>query len=565
MHHTTPHRGDQRVSQQRRNRRTILVGVAILAVLAFAMTMTTSRHDVDMPTPDAKAPRLTRSPGRHAPRTAEPEEDPSEDDAGKALRVTFVMTPEMDDAWRTSSERLTFPTPLTVARDGAAATSHGCTVTFYGKSSLKLKYTKRRSVQVRLAAPVRFQAGGAAITNLVLLSLWEDQHRIAYRSSAILLQKLGLFFAESHLVEMRCAMPKAGKGGKKSICGAAGTTLGAYLLVEYPSDAIARHVGEVRRSGGTLAARCRSGLQPADAMTAAALGTGPVSVATRNWMYFRKPAHYKLLHVPSFKENSTIDGAYRAVEREPLQAAPSPAGELRFAVDQYMLWVAANTLLQNGDYDDEVLFYQAGSVLGVMAWDYDSIFSPCHRGGKQALKSDLLYCAETPLEKKILSVPALRAGFARLARCAMQRELSPAAWDGAMAVARAELEAVYGGKESIRRATFQERPASAALPSVADGVAEMSKAFARNVRKMKQLLPAVAETEAVDTEAAETARPRRAARKTSAPTEAVASDASVADEAVETTAVPQTTAVPEETTAAPVPSEAEEETKAPQK
>ena len=50
-------------------------------------------------------------------------------------------------------------------------------------------------------------------------------------------------------------------------------------------------------------------------------------------------------------------------------------------------WVAANTLLRNGDYIDEVFFYGTlekggGSKqeprLHMMGWDYDTVLKPCH-------------------------------------------------------------------------------------------------------------------------------------------------------------------------------------------
>jgi len=103
--------------------------------------------------------------------------------------------------------------------------------------------------------------------------------------------------------------------------------------------------------------------------------------------------------------------------------------------DAYARLMAVNTILMNGDYIDEMMFYDRSCVLdgggalvsanarrgvggggggggggegavvdsggqactpyySVHPWDLDSIGTPCHHHAKRAIKSPLLYCAE---------------------------------------------------------------------------------------------------------------------------------------------------------------------------
>lgn len=72
-------------------------------------------------------------------------------------------------------------------------------------------------------------------------------------------------------------------------------------------------------------------------------------------------------------------------------------------VPQYCRWLAVNTLLKNGDYLDEVFFYQQdirnSKQFKINAWDYDDIFNPPHGG--HDYENSLIYCDEDPLDKKI--------------------------------------------------------------------------------------------------------------------------------------------------------------------
>jgi hypothetical protein len=478
------HRGSRRLTF-------IVVPIALLVVVMIGLLVMRSRPLLTTPdgptgfqsftTVGAKEPSngdeasaseatgvtSSAAPRRHRPVT--PSRAPAIPHGAVAtVHVDFAMSEEFTKAWRTSDKRLSFDTTMSfTGRDARGATVPSATqtdvrvrITFYGKSSLKIKYTRRRSVQVDVidtnpSAGLRLpNAGlGTPLRTFLLLSLWEDTYRIAYRSSTVLLQDLGIFFAANRLVALSC-------DGDKSLCG---DSLGAYLALEYPSDAIRRAVESVGiDSIAPQFGRCRSPLLPQGAaetamQKASASDPGQVEIGTRNWFYYEKPPIYDLLHVPSYKRNSTLSQIYRAIEIDPIQGANAKGGGL-FDVDKYFAWIATNTLLQNGDYDDEVFLYRANGYISIMAWDYDNVFSACHRKGERALRTSTMFCAETPIEKLVLNTPSLRQGYFGVAACLMANELSPAKWKTATAIALKELEDLFASSngDAIRRATWNE-------------------------------------------------------------------------------------------------------------
>jgi hypothetical protein len=84
-------------------------------------------------------------------------------------------------------------------------------------------------------------------------------------------------------------------------------------------------------------------------------------------------------------------------------------------LDDYYRWLAVNTLVQNGDYLDEVFFYitpsaEAGRFrAGVAGWDYEDIFKPPHSGN--AFVNSLVYCSEEPFDSVIVLDSVLYASF----------------------------------------------------------------------------------------------------------------------------------------------------------
>jgi len=88
----------------------------------------------------------------------------------------------------------------------------------------------------------------------------------------------------------------------------------------------------------------------------------------------------------------------------------------RMDVDQYLLWVATNTLLRNGDSVDELWLLVQDHVdprgrrshyYRFAGWDPEDIFKPCHFEGRNAFvdPNGLVYCAEAEWDHYLFSDP----------------------------------------------------------------------------------------------------------------------------------------------------------------
>ncbi|RNF25804.1 uncharacterized protein Tco025E_02059 [Trypanosoma conorhini] len=460
-------------------------------------------------------------------------------------RVSFAMSDAMATAWRTSSSRLEFSAKMWVERvavrspDAAAAAPPLPAVlqkaivsaTLYGKSSLKLHRTKRRSLYIRSDVPIQFSNSNPALNSnpfrrnttvalreFILLSLWEDTHRIAYRTSVDLLQQLDLMFSFAQLVELRCypssPAPPVSHPCAPSVPGVSvsdgarkGRTLGVYLAIEPPAPAIWRRMKEAfavfdevadeplntildalrRGSHATLqkreyeramehVTRITYWRQMWRATKDSYSGNleQALEIGSRNFLQFREPRH-DLSHVPSYVKNSSFLHAYRLLEKDPwLYGLHNETDDNRTTdkenqfldMPQYMAWIAVNTILQNGDYDDEALFYgvlrsaeaapakaQLPIYLGLMGWDYDNVFAPCHR--KPWFKASVMYCAETTLDNTIYETPMLFNRYADILWEMVQR-IDRERFGRSVRLAESELRTILHGAPGATVATFNQ-------------------------------------------------------------------------------------------------------------
>jgi heme-degrading monooxygenase HmoA len=92
-------------------------------------------------------------------------------------------------------------------------------------------------------------------------------------------------------------------------------------------------------------------------------------------------------------------------------------------LDQYLRWIALMSLLQSGDFIDEVYFTStevtgpdagARDYFSISAWDQDDTFSSCHKAGINAIQDPhgLLNCTEGRLDHAIFGEPKVYARFA---------------------------------------------------------------------------------------------------------------------------------------------------------
>lgn len=121
-------------------------------------------------------------------------------------------------------------------------------------------------------------------------------------------------------------------------------------------------------------------------------------------------------------------------------------------LDQYLRWLASESILQSGDYIDEVFYIGSEQANGkggtnetyrVMAWDPEG-FTTCHSGGVNAYMDPdgLAYCAESPLDKKLLPDPKVYSIFASKIEAGLAGSLSRARMVAALNQTKASLHAM---------------------------------------------------------------------------------------------------------------------------
>lgn len=266
--------------------------------------------------------------------------------------------------WSDKRVKKKFHVPI--AFDGGPA--RAARIKVHGDSTLK---KDRKSLAVDLF-DTKLLGGSVALPRFFLIALQNDpgEHRMIYCYS--LLAELGLFpnFFAPVTVYIN------------------GDPQGIYLLVERSADAIIRAhpetVSVFRRTGRSSVAAKFERAVPDPRMT--------------------------MIRLKRAYEETEGEDARRAFEQ-------------LLNLDQYCTLLAFNSLVKNRDSSDEIFFYElraSGSGSGVMnltAWDFDDIMRP-PKGRREAIDDDLLYAAESDLDKAIKSDDALyerfRSTFARL-------------------------------------------------------------------------------------------------------------------------------------------------------
>ncbi len=129
------------------------------------------------------------------------------------------------------------------------------------------------------------------------------------------------------------------------------------------------------------------------------------------------------------------------------------AGDLdeQMDLDQYLRWLALMSLVENGDYSDEVFFVgdpvARGADLGVrwaiQPWDPDDMFQPCHLDGVLEIDepSGLTSCAESRIDAAILHDAGVLARFQTQLAVVLD-ELTPQVFADTLSTVRSELDGV---------------------------------------------------------------------------------------------------------------------------
>ena len=253
---------------------------------------------------------------------------------------------------------------------------------------------------------------GSATDEFYLLSMCKDDRYFQQYVANILAGSLGLFPLKFGFVELFIE----------------GETEGVYLLLEKTKEALLEDNSRVH------------------------------AVIRRRFDPGGKPAEVK------YPSEGTIGGPAGSAYLALPEAASDLAGEAlltkmnrRMDFDQFLRILAFQTLMGNGDYVDEMIFYSTEAVRDgekrewyqTMAWDMDDLFSACHHGGKHAMDDpfDILFCAEGNIEKAVMTDPVVYARFIELLEAMMTEQVTLAELDAALEQTAAELLPLFDDPE----------------------------------------------------------------------------------------------------------------------
>lgn len=235
----------------------------------------------------------------------------------------------------------------------------------------------RKNFGVNLdGSDLRHVIAGTGADEFDLISMCLDEYYVNQTNADALLAEFGLWRLAFDLIELRID----------------GVSQGIYLYIEDAAEEVEREVSRAR-----ALIRRRTDIDNKPAETKWSFDDDDAAALNRYnaWV-------------------STVESLEQTALIEHLEAT--------LDLDQYLEWIALMSLLQNGDYIDEVFFIAEettaadGSVADfytIQTWDPDDIFSDCHHGGRFAIVDDngLLYCAEARIDHAIFAEPLIYARY----------------------------------------------------------------------------------------------------------------------------------------------------------
>lgn len=239
---------------------------------------------------------------------------------------------------------------------------------FRGQTSLECR---RKSLNVDLGGHEPFPlAPRAAAAELYLISMCKDSGYYQQVLANRFMRKMGLFPLEFRFVDLRLN----------------DVSRGVYLLLEKPTHTLRRSMTDVDR-----VVRRRAGHE--------------------RWI----EAEVEYPNPSSDEEEEELLAEFHELAALVDTTAPDMIYDVlsqRMDLDNYLRWLAFNTLLRNGDYVDEAIFYASTEGVGdaselyfrTMGWDHDDLNSACHHDGSLALidPHGIVYCAEDEIDLALI-------------------------------------------------------------------------------------------------------------------------------------------------------------------
>jgi hypothetical protein len=306
--------------------------------------------------------------------------------------ISFLFTREQRD---THKQRVTAKSKedfdLSIRFDDAGPVS--AKAHLRGQTSMDCQ---RKSYTVNLSGNIpRHILPGSATDEFLLISMCRDDRYYQQHTANLIAGALGFFPLEFGMVELLLD----------------GQTAGVYLLLEKPSETL---LVDNSRMHVIVRRRFDPDGVPPD------------------------------VHYPTDRpaDDPAIASYFALAEQGSLLKGTALEQELerRLALDNYLRWLAMQSLMGNGDYVDEVYFYgtegaPAAPWYRIMAWDMDDLYSPCHHGGVVAMPDPwgLLFCAEGNLEKSVMTDPLIYRRYVEVLESMIQEEVTEGVVDAALA------------------------------------------------------------------------------------------------------------------------------------
>lgn len=305
--------------------------------------------------------------------------------------LELVMTDEQVDGVRRERSR---DTRYRVGTRLDGVDGPGAEINLRGKGTF---YCARRSFTVRFDRPVRI-GDSPPLEHVTVLSMCEDTPYLRMHSASALMTAAGIFPPWFGYAELRYG----------------GGTRGVYLLVERPRKAADRVAG-----GSDLVIRRLNDAEE----------------------------EIKVPDEAEIDDREAVLAPYRALYRlaDGLNdAALLDQLDRRMDYDAYLDWLAINSVLENGDYRDEVYFFDrpgppgsAAPYFGIIPWDYDGVQTRCHVG--DPIPEPLMYCAESGLDLPVMRDPVVQARYVDRLSALLEGPLGPEAFAGFVRRSAAEL------------------------------------------------------------------------------------------------------------------------------
>lgn len=301
--------------------------------------------------------------------------------------------------WNEALAKSDFPTGVRIAPGQTVlqATAH-----FRGNGSIRCD---RKSMVIQLDGPARYLLTDSAVDEFTLISMCDDSAYV-YAPTAFRVFSEDLFSLKMRFVELVID----------------GTTRGVYMLLEKPREELVRDSARV-----SSVLRRDYPQNGSDFFEVEYSDTEDINAPAVRYSQF------------SSKIGSLSGDQLIATARNYLD------------LDQYLSYLAHQSILRSGDYIDELYFYGAEQADGlggtteayrVMAWDPEG-YTNCHSGGANAFPdaNQLAYCSEARLDFKLLADQKIYRLFVDKLETALNTTLARQRFSDSLNQSKLELQA----------------------------------------------------------------------------------------------------------------------------